>query len=313
MPVLSRKVTMPAPTQAPRRRANFSPAGIRDAIRADARRDGVPTWFAEFVAWTPIVGSVVLLLIYLVDRDTYYVVLREDWPVEWAQFTLLAFVSVLAVVTAWRLRRRGMLVVGALLLLGVGTFVLAGEEISWAQRAFAFGTPAGLEAVNEQSEFNFHNVMAGGLPLESIFKLFSFVLAVAGLTLALATRGPKARLRGLFWDTLALPLYTIVGSLTMIGYWIAVVAVQISPVVRYQEWAEFSLYLALAGYLYAVSARAMGVTASGLVTDGRPARDRIDRPALICLAVVVLITVVLASLSAYHGIIPLNNPEAIPR
>lgn len=311
MSLLSRHSTAPAQVEA-QKRSRSALGRIRAAVRADARRDAVPTWLAEFVAWTPLVGTVVLAFVYLADRDVYYLVLREDWPVEWAQFTLLSFISALAVLTAWRLRRRGLAVVACLLVLGLGAFLLAGEEISWAQRAFAYGTPEGLSAVNEQSEFNFHNIQAGGLPLQSLFKLVSFVLAVAGLTLALVTRGPRARLRGPFWDTVAVPLFTIVGSLTMIGYWVAVVLVEVSPIVRYQEWAEMSLYLSLAGYMYAISARTGGVVGSGLVTAGRPARDRIDKPALICLAVVVAITVVLAALSAYHGIVPLNNPEALP-
>ncbi len=37
-------------------------------------------------------------------------------------------------------------------------FVFAGEEISWGQRIFDFGTPDGLNEINLQGEFNIHNI-----------------------------------------------------------------------------------------------------------------------------------------------------------
>ncbi|GAB95403.1 hypothetical protein KILIM_019_00560 [Kineosphaera limosa NBRC 100340] len=280
----------------------------RAFTHADARRDGVPTWLADVIWVTPIVGTLLLGALYLTRRDAYYAVLREDWPVEWAQFALLLFIAVLATITAARIRKHGALIVGLLLTVALGALALAGEEISWAQRALAFGTPPTLSEVNQQSEFNIHNIQSGSVPLQSIFKLFSFVLAVAGVTLALLTRGPRPRLQGAFWSRLAVPSYTIVGSLTMIGYWAVVVVAPISPVVRYQEWAEVSLYLALAGYVYAIFARHT-LRGSGPVIAGRPTRDPIDTSALVALAVVVALTVVLAALTAYHGIIPENAPE----
>ena len=35
---------------------------------------------------------------------------------------------------------------------------IAGEEISWGQRIFSFSTPEILTAINDQNEFNLHNV-----------------------------------------------------------------------------------------------------------------------------------------------------------
>lgn len=37
-------------------------------------------------------------------------------------------------------------------------FLVGGEEISWGQRIFGMATPASLEAVNLQNEFNIHNI-----------------------------------------------------------------------------------------------------------------------------------------------------------
>jgi hypothetical protein len=45
-----------------------------------------------------------------------------------------------------------------LLCLAVMFFVATGEEISWGQRLFGFGTPDALNKVNVQHEFNIHNL-----------------------------------------------------------------------------------------------------------------------------------------------------------
>lgn len=45
----------------------------------------------------------------------------------------------------------------ALLLLGIGCFLIAGDEISWGQRLLGVETPENLAALNTQRELNFHN------------------------------------------------------------------------------------------------------------------------------------------------------------
>jgi hypothetical protein len=37
-------------------------------------------------------------------------------------------------------------------------FIACGEEISWGQRIFNFATPEGLKEINQQKEFNIHNI-----------------------------------------------------------------------------------------------------------------------------------------------------------
>lgn len=309
MSVLTRLRTATEPNRiAPGRR---SLVRVQAAWQADARKDRVPTTVAGMVAWTPIVGAAILAIVYLVHRPAYYLALREDMPVEWLQFAGLLFTAVLAAVTAWRARDRGPLVVAALAVLAVGAFCLAGEEISWGQRVFAFGTPEQFAAMNAQSETNVHNVEVAGLRLQSAFKLVSFLLAVGGLTLAWLTRGPRRRLTGPFWAAVAVPTYTMVGSATMIAYWAAVAVAPISPVFRFQEWAEASLYLAMAAMVFAISNRVSTMSGSGPIADGRPERAPINTPARLTLVAVLVVTLVFAVLSAHHGILPLNNPEAL--
>lgn len=311
MSVLTRRsaATEPAaPTPRPRRLSR-----IRRSWHADARRDRVPTVVADVVALTPIVGTVLLGLTYLVYRPAYYFALREDMPVEWLQFAGLLFIALLAAVTAWRARDRGWLVVAVLVLLAVGAFALAGEEISWGQRVFAFGTPEQLAAMNMQAETNVHNVEVGGLKLQSAFKLISFLLALGGLTLAWLTRGPRPRLTGPFWQAVAVPTYTMVGSAMMVVYWVAVVVAPVSPIMRFQEWAEASLYLAMGAMVYAISNRVAVLGGSGPVAEGLPVRAPVNRAALVTFVAVLVVTAVFAALTVHHGIVPLNNPEALNR
>ena len=63
-----------------------------------------------------------------------------------------------------------------------------------------------------------------------------------------------------------------VGSASMVVYWAAVVVAPVSPVVRYQEWAEACLYLSLGALVLAISTRVNIMACSGPIGGGRPVR-----------------------------------------
>ena len=56
-----------------------------------------------------------------------------------------------------------------MILFAIGFFLCFGEEISWGQRIFGFGTPESMQAVNVQNEVNIHNMF--GLLSDHIFLL----------------------------------------------------------------------------------------------------------------------------------------------
>lgn len=109
-------------------------------------------------AWIAIVASAVIFAIAAVLRvaseDALRDFAREDGPVEYlgAIAYLAAGVAVMALAFA---RPRGRLI---LFFLGLGLFFVGGEEISWGQRIFDFGTPASLESRNVQGETSLHNI-----------------------------------------------------------------------------------------------------------------------------------------------------------
>lgn len=95
--------------------------------------------------------------------------IREDGILEW--LTVLALGSAAAVMAGrlWRYRadasiRQRLAWCAILVLFTFG----AGEEISWGQRLFAFGTPDFLREWNAQEETNIHNLVIGGVKINKL-------------------------------------------------------------------------------------------------------------------------------------------------
>ncbi|MGY1748888.1 hypothetical protein [Modestobacter sp. SYSU DS0511] len=276
------------------------------AIDRDAADDGLPRALARAVAWTPVAGVAVAVLLLAVARPLYYTVLREDNVVEWLQFAVCLLAAVLAAAAAVRLAGRRELLPAALLVaVALGAFVLAGEEISWGQRVFAFDTPGELAAVNQQAEVNVHNVrVAGEFSLQAAFKAVSWLMGVGGLALALLVRGPRPVLHGPFWARVTPPLCAVPGFLGMALYWPVALALPVlPPLTRFQEWVEFGLHLSIAVTVLCVHLRSAG--GAPAATTARRTRRAWTLP-VVTLAVVVVVTVVFAALTAHHGIVPIN-------
>ncbi|TKV61976.1 hypothetical protein FDO65_10760 [Nakamurella flava] len=294
-------------TSVTRRHATPSPTPrlLDRAIRDDAAADGVPTAVAWSVFSIPLVGAALLAGLYLVSRDAYHFVLKEDRPVEWGQFALLLLCTLLAAGgTIAAARRRNYLPAAVLAVAALCFLGLAGEEISWAQRVFALVTPESLATVNQQAELNVHNINAGGLRLQDLFKIGSALVGVAGVLLALAPRARRCPrlLRTSFARLLTVPRYAVPGFAMMALYWPVHLVVDIAPVSRFQEWVEFSFYLSVTATLAVVLLRLAPAS-----THSRAGHRSGVRLVIVASAVVVVaVTIVFAALTAYHGIIPIN-------
>lgn len=226
-----------------------------DWIVQDAVRDRLSPKAAWLTFWSPIVGWVVLAILFVVARPAFYVLLQEDQVVEWAQFSLCLFTAVAAGVALWQIRFRPRFAGVLLALVAVGCFFLAGEEISWAQRVIGIETPPALATANQQSETNLHNINIG-LDPQILFKLASVGLGLAGLVGIVAVRvlgrgGAWARL-------LAPPAATAPGFAGIVAYWLIMLATgnAVAPLLRFQEWVECALYISLAASVVAVVLRA---------------------------------------------------------
>lgn len=159
-----------------------------------------------------LLGTALALLLVLgfvlwaeLGSDSLQIMAKEDGPIEWASAFLFGLSSVGFLAVAVRsdfLKQKEkwpryfMTIAWALLM-----FVFMGEEISWGQRLFGWGTPDLLSEMNRQQETNIHNlemlhdVMGGPYRYLSAFMIITGVL----LPLAAMTRiGKRAVQRWAF-------------------------------------------------------------------------------------------------------------------
>jgi hypothetical protein len=225
---------------------------LRDWLRDDALRWGVPATVAEIVLLLPIIGGVAVALTRL-DRDLFSWLLKEDSVVEWSQFALFlaaAFFGARAVRVSWSVRGGKEALVLSLFVLGC--LVVAGEEISWGQRILGLETPELLEGTNVQGEFNAHNVLEvrTGLKFAMIgVGLYGFV---APWLVRMRAWRPGPRL-----ELAVPPLFLSSSFLVLAGYNLGRLAFfpqgffgveENLTLGRFGEWPELCLAFALAFY-----------------------------------------------------------------
>ena len=114
---------------------------------------------------------------------------------------------------------------------GLGFLLLAGEEISWAQRIFDIETPSTLERINAQKELNLHNLRGLRPALNGALLLTSTLLLVL------------TRLRPRWVPTYLAPAFCVTPL-----YWFSrLFSFRFDSlyVIRNGEWAELSLGIGL--------------------------------------------------------------------
>jgi hypothetical protein len=154
---------------------------------ADAQVWNVQRLTARLIAVAPIilVGIVTVLAALAIDasspfRAVFRWVTDEDSLLEWPQFFCVFAASLMFGGIGLTLIRRRQYGMGLLyLLLLLATLFVAGEEISWGQRVFGWGTPEALAEVNHQNETNVHNI-------RWVQTAFGYVVFLGGMYGALA-------------------------------------------------------------------------------------------------------------------------------
>jgi hypothetical protein len=119
----------------------------------------------DLAAWA--VGAVLMALAFgtmALSGSTVSSLVKEDGLVEWIGAIGLFAGAAFFLAAFFVARRRGAasgkstLGTWVLLLSAIVLFGFGGEEISWGQRLFGWGTPASLSEVNAQGETTFHNL-----------------------------------------------------------------------------------------------------------------------------------------------------------
>jgi len=121
------------------------------------RGDRLPTWLW---LWFPPALVLVIIPIKILAPDFYAARIDGELGLIELATPLIsiagAVVGLLLLRMASRLPTRGLRI--WMLLTTLGCVYFAGEELSWGQHLFGWGTPAYLETVNDQQETNLHNI-----------------------------------------------------------------------------------------------------------------------------------------------------------
>ena len=133
-----------------------------------ARLSRIPLVLVAALVPAPIVAFV-----YFANRDLLERLTVEDGAFEYVQAALYFGAAIAFAVVAWRTRARSWAT-----LLALGTFLVAGEEISWGQRIFGISTPTSLEDTNVQGELNLHNLEGVNGSIRAISVMIVIVLFV---------------------------------------------------------------------------------------------------------------------------------------
>lgn len=205
---------------------------------------------ATSIFWLPIIGAVVIAAMIL-NRPLYRFVIREDGPVEYAQFVFFALASLYGALVGIKRLRAGHVWQGILFLLfALGMFFIAGEEIAWGQRILGLTTPEELEEVNKQGEITVHNIGNVLFFLNLVFML----IGAGGMVAWVANK--KLQLQQ-YWDQanylLVPPFFLAPAFFMAFAYKLVRFTVVRTPgfiVTKYGEWPELCMAFALCAFVW---------------------------------------------------------------
>ena len=124
---------------------------------------GARQWLLRLSIALPIVALIFLIIQLVTPQFAALLVRKESWPFfrnaifiksACQLVAAIAFIKVARHYFRQRQRLAMILAITTVLLLGL----MIGEELSWGQRIFGWGTPSFLAEINSQSEINLHNI-----------------------------------------------------------------------------------------------------------------------------------------------------------
>ena len=166
------------------------------------------------------------------DPWTFRALSREDYWVENLTAVWFLLAGLLLFVTALVERsffRRCVYILG-----GIVMVFVAGEEISWGQRIFGFATPDFLMHLNEQREFNVHNISVS--TFDSLYRIGTLILCMVTSAAFFAGK------RQAFWIPLP-SILLMLGFLMILSYQAGANLRWILGFIVYQERGLILLFL----------------------------------------------------------------------
>ncbi|MFK7840299.1 MAG: hypothetical protein AB8B83_08225 [Bdellovibrionales bacterium] len=93
----------------------------------------------------------------LVPKDILPTLHSEGGPHETLQFIFIAVAFIMAILILIRIKKSNMWLSLWVAIAALASFYVAGEEVSWGQHFFDWGTPEFWQGLNDQGETNLHN------------------------------------------------------------------------------------------------------------------------------------------------------------
>jgi len=202
-------------------------------------------------------AGAVLVALSLFNRPLFRFFTAEDNLLEWVSFACMAGSSVCAAAVAWNHWRAGRRAPALLwAVLALGAFLIAGEEIAWAQRVFDLETPEALDEINHQGEITAHNINGVQDAVNVVFLIVGFLGSVVTGAVRWREhqrRAPSAERRHWFSDYILPPTFLASLFAVVFGYKLVRFVILSEPrraVVRYGEYVEFCLAFALISFAW---------------------------------------------------------------
>lgn len=107
-----------------------------------------------FYLTSPLILTI-FFLIEKIDRDFFIVMLQEDCVLEYFQFIFYGLTALFFYKSATKSTKIFKFI---FIVLFIGSFFIAGEEISWGQRILGIETPESYKQINLQQETTLHNI-----------------------------------------------------------------------------------------------------------------------------------------------------------
>lgn len=118
------------------------------------------SYISKYFFLFSILNIIVFTIIFVANTSLYEKITNEDSLLEYLSFLAFmgaGFMFFLSGNRSFKFQK-SRLKAFIFLLIGTVFILVAGEEISWGQRLLNFTTPESLNQVNDQNEFNFHNI-----------------------------------------------------------------------------------------------------------------------------------------------------------
>ena len=137
--------------------------------------EDLPKWLW---LWLPVVVALFPYVMRIVNVETDNIVFGEQGIIENFTFMVLFIAILLGFLTLIGMRAFPFQILRLwMLILVIGCIYFAGEEISWGQHWFGWGTPEAWMGINDQGETNLHNTSA---LLDQVPRMLLTLAAVIG-------------------------------------------------------------------------------------------------------------------------------------